>query len=104
VLTQACLFQYLARMVWQFEFIVPTDFYYLIGTLFGCRNLMQDTQTYLLNQLARVLPRVQTRDASNVPPRELRVVRYFAVFWLLGRAVALARSSGSPCRCSWVTA
>jgi hypothetical protein len=88
VLIQACLFMYLARLLWQFEFFVPTDFYYVIGTLFGCKNLMQDTQTYLVNQLARVVPGIQTRDQSAVPPGELRVVRWFTVVWVLGRAVA----------------
>jgi putative peptide zinc metalloprotease protein len=88
VLIQACLFQYLARLLWQLEFYVPTDFYYVFGALFGCKNLMLDTQAYLLTKLARIYPRVQARDLSGIPTRELRVVRWFSVFWLLGRAVA----------------
>jgi putative peptide zinc metalloprotease protein len=85
---RACLFQYLARLLWQFELYVATDFYYVVGVVSGCKNLLQDTQTYVLNQLARVVPRIQTRDQSAVPRAELRVVRWFAVFWLLGRGVA----------------
>jgi hypothetical protein len=90
VLIQATLFQYLARLLWQFEFFVPTDFYYVIGALSGCKNLMQDTQSFLLNQLARAWRQLQVSDLSAIPPRELRIVRLFSVVWLLGRAVAIA--------------
>jgi hypothetical protein len=90
VLIQATLFQYLARLLWQFEFFVPTDFYYVLGALSGCKNLMHDTQSFLLNQLSRVWTQIQTRDLSAIPPGELRVVRLFSIVWLLGRGVAVA--------------
>ncbi len=87
-LLRASLFVAFSRVLWQFEFFVPTDLYYVIGALFGCKNLMQDTQTYLVNQFARVIPRIQPHDQASVPPREMRVIRWFAVVWLAGRAVA----------------
>jgi putative peptide zinc metalloprotease protein len=87
-IVRGVLFMYLARLVWQFQFFVPTDLYYVVGAAFGCKNLMGDTQAYLLNLVARILPRIRARDLSGLPARELRVVRAFAVFWVLGRAVA----------------
>jgi len=89
-LTRASLFVVLARLLWQFEFFVPTDLYYVIGALCGCKNLMQDTQTYLVNRLAGFMPRVPRRDQSAIPPREMRVIRWFAIVWLVGRAIAFA--------------
>jgi hypothetical protein len=69
---------------------LPTDLYYIMATLCGCKNLMQDTQVYLINQLARVVRHVRSRDQSEVPPHEMRVVRWFAFVWLAGRGVAFA--------------
>jgi hypothetical protein len=89
-LVRASLFIALARLLWQTYFFVPTDLYYVIGTLFGCKNLMQDTQTFVLNGLARVLTWLPARDQSAIPTRELRVVRWFAIVWLGGRAIAFA--------------
>jgi hypothetical protein len=69
---------------------VPTDLYYVVATVFGCKSLMDDTQAYLLNLLARVLPSVRSRNQSALPPREAAVVRWFAVAWILGRGLAFA--------------
>jgi hypothetical protein len=87
-LAQAFAFVYLTRLLWQLEFFVPTDLYYVIATAFRCKNLMSDTQVYLLNTVARALPWIPTRGLSAVPRRELAVIRYFAVVWVLGRALA----------------
>jgi hypothetical protein len=49
---------------------------------------MHDTQVYLLNQLAHVIRHIQPVDQSTLPPAEMRVVRWFALVWISGRALA----------------
>jgi putative peptide zinc metalloprotease protein len=88
LLVRAWLFVGLTRLLWQLYFFVPTDFYYVIGTVSGCRSLMHDTQVYLLNHLARVVGRIRRIDQSGIPPAEMRVVRWFAAVWIGGRALA----------------
>jgi hypothetical protein len=76
------------RLLWQLYFFLPTDFYYVIGTVFGCKSLMNDTQVYLLNQAARIIRSIQPVDQSTIPPAERKVVRWFALVWISGRALA----------------
>jgi hypothetical protein len=89
-LARAFTFVYLTGLLWQCELFVPTDLYYVVATVFGCKSLMDDTQAYLLNLLARVLPSVRSRNQSALPPREAAVVRWFAVAWILGPGLAFA--------------
>jgi hypothetical protein len=88
LLARALVFLQLTRVLWQFYLFVPTDFYYVIGTAFRCKNLMHDTQVYLLNQLARALPGIPRREQSQIPLAEMRVVRAFAFVWVAGRLLA----------------
>jgi putative peptide zinc metalloprotease protein len=84
---QAMIFLYLMRLVWQCFFFTRTDFYYVIANLFGCRNLLGDTEAFLRNQLSR-LRILKFKGRREVPPSEMRVVRVYAPLWLLGRALA----------------
>jgi putative peptide zinc metalloprotease protein len=86
----AMIFIYLMRILWQGYFFVRTDFYYVIGSLTGCKNLMTDTQNFLRNQLARALPMLGHVDQSAIPRREWLYIRLYSVIWLAGRAAALA--------------
>jgi hypothetical protein len=88
LLVRAMLFVQLTRLLWECYVFVPTDIYYVLGTLSGCRNLMRDTQAYLLNWCWRRLRREQRIDLSSVPPREMRAVRIFVWVWLAGRGLA----------------
>ena len=90
LLVRATTFVVFTRLLWQFYLFLPTDLYYALTTVFGCRNLMHDTQEYLVGWLARLTRRVPAVDQSGVPPREMAVVRWFAFVWLGGRAVAFA--------------
>jgi len=89
-LVRATIFVVFTRLLWQLYLFLPTDVYYVLITLFGCKNLMRDTRAYLLNQLARAAPRIRQTDQSDVPAHEMRVVRWFALVWLGGRMVAFA--------------
>jgi hypothetical protein len=90
LLLRAFLFTYLVRRLWQGYFFVRTDLYFVIATLFGCKNLMEDTETWLRNQLARVWRGQPVVDQSAIPRAELRVIRAYAAVWVVGRALALA--------------
>ncbi|HEV2853707.1 MAG TPA: hypothetical protein VHC97_12965 [Thermoanaerobaculia bacterium] len=88
-LLRAVFFAYVLQLVWQLFFFLRTDLYYVIATWFDCKNLLGDTETFLKNRLARIVPSIQTVDQSYIPASERRMIRVYAVVWLLGRAVAL---------------
>jgi hypothetical protein len=90
VLVRATIFVIFTRLLWQLYLFLPTDLYYVLTALFGCKNLMRDTRAHLINQLARAVPRIRRIDQSDVPADEMRVVRWFALVWLGGRVVAFA--------------
>jgi hypothetical protein len=90
LLGQVWLLISLLQLLWQCYFFVRTDFYYAVAAAFNCRNLMGDTETLLRNQLARLFPARPTVDQSSIPPRERRVIRAYAVVWVVGRLLALA--------------
>ena len=82
------LFTYLLRLLWECYFFVRTDFYYVVTILFNCKNLMGDTETFLLNLCARFFSFIRCVDQSSIPRREMRVVRLYALAYLGGRVVA----------------
>jgi hypothetical protein len=88
LLCRVFLFTYLVRLLWQCYLFVRTDFYYVLATLFNCKNLMHDTQVLLRNGLARLIPTIGPIDQSEIPARERRVIRCYALVWLTGRALA----------------
>jgi len=87
-LITALIVTYALRLLWQCFFFVRTDLYYVIATACNCRNLMADTETFMKNQLARVLPQISVVRQSHIPKLERRVIRAYALMWVLGRAAA----------------
>ena len=88
-LIEAVLFTYGTRIAFQFVFYIRTDFYYVLAAAMNCTNLMEDTQTLLGNRLARLRRRPDlVVDQSGIPAREMRNVRIYAPFWLVGRVFA----------------
>lgn len=85
---RAMIFIYLMRLLWQCFLFVRTDFYYVITTFFGCKNLMQDTQTWVKNLFLRAVGSSKIADQSHIPLRERRVIRLYSVLWVLGRGLA----------------
>jgi hypothetical protein len=85
---KALTFLYLMRLLWQCFFFVRTDFYYVLASIFNCRNLLRDTEAYLRNQVAR-LGLARPIDQRQIPPAEMRIVRAYAPIWLAGRVLAL---------------
>jgi len=87
-LLRAMFFTNLMRIFWEFFLFVRTDIYFVAATFLNCKNLMMDTQAFLQNQVARVLPRVHPVDQSGIPPAERRAIRAYAALFLAGRAWA----------------
>ncbi|NNB90765.1 hypothetical protein HI113_17400 [Corallococcus exiguus] len=82
------LFIHGMRLLWQCYFYVRTDFYYALTTFWDCKDLMQDTEDFLRNQLARLRGRSGPVDQSHIPQRERRVIARYSAVWLAGRMLA----------------
>jgi putative peptide zinc metalloprotease protein len=89
-LVRALIFMYIFRLLWQCCLFVRTDFYYVITTFFGCKNLMKDTQIFLRNLLLRAVGSEELIDQGHIPRRERNVIKLYSILWVLGRGVALA--------------
>ncbi|HEX8112765.1 MAG TPA: hypothetical protein VF516_33770, partial [Kofleriaceae bacterium] len=83
---RALTLMHLLNLVWQCNFFLRTDFYFVLANVFACKNLMGDTEAFLRTLAARWLRWGQAKDISYIPARELRVVRGYAAIWILGRA------------------
>jgi putative peptide zinc metalloprotease protein len=88
-MVRAVAFTCWLRIVWQFFLFVRTDLYYVIATLFNCRNLLADTEVFLRNVLAHRFPQIGAVSQSGIPAAERRMIRIYAVFWLAGRIWAV---------------
>jgi hypothetical protein len=89
-LVRAMAFTYLMRILWEFFFFVRTDLYYVLATFFNCKNLLSDTQVFLRNQMARVIPSIRPTDQSGIPASERRMICGYAVLWVTGRIWAVS--------------
>lgn len=89
-LVRAMVFTYALRILWQCFFFIRTDLYFVVANFCNCRNLLKDTEGFLRNKAAGVLPFIRRVDQSSIPARELRVIRIYAFFWVAGRIAALS--------------
>jgi radical SAM protein with 4Fe4S-binding SPASM domain len=95
-------------LVFQFLFYMRTDFYYVIAHSLDCRNLMDDTKTYiyvnfiwpLLKKLSvfslvpfknkmRTLVEKTKGIELKASPHEMKVIRLYAPFFVVGVSVML---------------
>ncbi len=87
-LGRAILLTYLLRLLSQCYLFVRTDFYYVIANFFRCKSLMKDTEIFLRNYIAKIIRSIRKVDQSHIPATERRVIRWYAIVWLLGRIAA----------------
>ncbi|MBN3892521.1 MAG: hypothetical protein HWQ43_26375 [Nostoc sp. JL31] len=87
-LMQAIALSYLLAILWQCYFFVRTDFYYVIANFFRCRSLMKDTKVFVQNQILRLFRFSHTTDQSSIPKGEMRVIRCYALIYVLGNIAA----------------
>jgi putative peptide zinc metalloprotease protein len=85
---KALILMQIISMVWQCLFFMKTDVYYIMTNYFNCKNLFGDTLAFLSNLLHRVWDRFPYRDLSAVPQREMRIVRGYSIFFVLGNIAA----------------
>jgi putative peptide zinc metalloprotease protein len=87
------LVAYLLAMALLFEcaIFMRTDLYYVFTNLLRLGNLMHDTRRLVANLAARVLRQPPPHELSDIPARELRVVRWYAPFATVGVAVAVGQ-------------
>lgn len=88
IFCRALLLTHLTRLLWQCYFFLRTDFYFLLANHLRCRSLMQDTETLLSNYCSRYLKNFKYKDISHIPQNEMRIVRVYAVLWVIGRLAA----------------
>ncbi|HLN61580.1 MAG TPA: hypothetical protein VK464_08525 [Symbiobacteriaceae bacterium] len=81
----------MVSLLFQCAFFMRTDLYYVFANYFRLGNLMEDTQRWLVNQANRIIGRPEPHDLSAVPPREIKVIGKYAVFYVLGVAVVFGQ-------------
>jgi putative peptide zinc metalloprotease protein len=77
-------------IIFQFQFFMRTDIYYVIATKYRCKNLMQDARNLLKNKIHRIFPRYGTSvDQNDIPAYEMKCIRMYAVLFFFGTSVVL---------------
>lgn len=89
-LARAGVYLLLVALIFQFLVFMRTDVYYALANWLRLGNLMENTRHLLSNRTRRMLRRAPRHDLGAVPARELRIVRWYAPFYLLGSAAAIA--------------
>lgn len=78
-------------LLFQAAVFLRTDLYYVLTNLLRVGNLMHDTRRWTTNLAARAVGRPAPHDLADVPPRELRVIRWYAVLVVLGGGAVIAQ-------------
>ncbi|MFC5834586.1 hypothetical protein [Nonomuraea insulae] len=87
-LARAVAYALALSVIFQFQVFMRTDMYYVLVNWLRLGNLMEDTRHWLANVVRQATGRPPRHDLSLVPARELRIVRWYAPYYLLGSAVA----------------
>jgi hypothetical protein len=75
----------LLRMLWQVMIFMETDLYHVLASVLRCPDLYQMTRIYLRNRWARLRrQRAGTAEESSWSARDLRIVRWYAPFVVVG--------------------
>ncbi len=89
-LVKGLILMQLTQILWQFLFFMRTDIYYVFVTLFQMTDLLADTGKYIKEKLHTYFNVFSSQDLSLIPERELKVIKYYSVFYLLGSCVTMA--------------
>lgn len=77
-------------VLWQLNFYLRTDLYYVIANATGCRNLAGDAAACLKSALCRLFGGTASDPLGGLPRKEQRIVRAYAVLMVLGTAAVVA--------------
>lgn len=89
-LVKGLLLMQLTLILWQFLFFMQTDIYYIFVNLFQTTDLLADTQRYIKEKLHTYFNLFSSQDLSRISEKELNVIKYYSVFYLLGGCVIMA--------------
>jgi hypothetical protein len=100
-LFKALIFGQFWVIIWQFQFFMRTDVYYVAANWLNCKNLAGDSRMLVRFWLWKLfgrwpLPRSwkaswSSADLNLIPFHEMRSVRIYLPFYLIGSAIALGR-------------
>ncbi|MDJ0344119.1 hypothetical protein QMK19_35985 [Streptomyces sp. H10-C2] len=78
--------------IYQFSVFMRTDIYYVIVNALRLGDLMGDTRRLLANAVRGLRHSEPAYDLSGVPEREMRIIRWYCVYYLLGSSTVIAGS------------
>jgi putative peptide zinc metalloprotease protein len=74
-------------LLFQFAVFMRTDLYFVLANRLRLGDLMGDTRRWLGNLSRRLVRRRPAHDLTGLPHRELRIIRWYAPFYVLGSVV-----------------
>jgi hypothetical protein len=86
---RAVAYMLVVALLFQCLVFMRTDVYYVLANWLRVGNLHEDTRHLLANRVRRLTGRAPAHDLSAVPERELRIIRWYAPFYLAGSAAVL---------------
>jgi hypothetical protein len=89
VLVKGLALMQLTQILWQFLFFMKTDIYYVFVTYFRTTDLLADTQRYIKEKLYTYFNIFSKQDLSLISEREIKIIKYYSVFFLLGSCVTM---------------
>jgi hypothetical protein len=78
-------------MLFELALFMRTDVYYVMTNMLRLGNLMGDTRRWLANLASRCIGSAPRHDLSDIPIRELRIVRWYAGVVVIGVGVLIAQ-------------
>lgn len=73
----------LVSFLWQFQFFMRTDIYYVVATLLNCKNLFNDAQIFFRNKILEVLGR-NPAPLRGMSEKEMKAIRIYSIFYGMG--------------------
>ncbi|MGD2248333.1 MAG: hypothetical protein PVF58_07980 [Candidatus Methanofastidiosia archaeon] len=92
ILYNICKFIILSQFIgilWQFQFFMRTDVYYILSTALNCKNLYGDAQTVIKNHIYKIMGK-SPQPIEGVSKKEMKAIRIYSVFLALGTGSVLA--------------
>lgn len=86
---QALILQILVTVSWQFNVFMRTDIYYALCNYYSYPNLDSDARTYIAGKLHTISLGVFGKSAGAASYYSKRILRLFALLWIIGRIAAL---------------
>lgn len=76
----------LTATLWQFQFFMKTDVYFLVADVVSVPTLMEDGRAYIGHLIQRLFGRA--RNTTSQPRLRLGAIRLYAIFYTVGVAIA----------------